>query len=81
MSDQQLLADIQAMGDYREVKLLPDGCIVGIGDLMFTRAIYMNLNRYGWGRRFCFEDRALADEEFAKLHSEDTEPVGWVARR
>jgi hypothetical protein len=41
----------------------------------------MDMNPHGWGRRFCFEDRALADAEFAKLTSEDVEPVGWIARR
>jgi hypothetical protein len=81
MTDPELLAHIEALGDYRDVRLLPDGSIIAIGDLMFTRAIYMDVNPDGWGRRFCFEDRALADTEFQRLESEDQEPVGWIARR
>jgi hypothetical protein len=54
---------------------------MAIGDLMFTRAIYMDVDINGWGRRFCFEDRALADTEFQRLESEDQEPTGWIARR
>jgi hypothetical protein len=48
---------------------------------MFTRAIYMDMHADGWGRRFCFEDRALADAEYQRLTTEDAEPVGWIARR
>jgi hypothetical protein len=81
MTNEELLDEIRALGGYRDIKLLEDGSIVGIGDLMFTRAIYMDMNPTGWGRRFCFEDRTLADTEYAKITSEDTEPVGWIARR
>jgi hypothetical protein len=41
----------------------------------------MDCDLYGWGRRFCFEDKSLADEQFKKLTDGDTEPVGWIARR
>lgn len=81
MTDAELLKDIQDMGAYREVRLLEDGSIVAIGDLMFTRAIYMDVDRIGWGRRFCFEDRALADTEFQRITDGDQEPTGWIARR
>lgn len=81
MTDPELLAHIEALGDYREVKLLKDGSIMAIGDLLFTRAIYMDVSPDGWGRRFCFSDRTLADSEFQRLQSEDEEPTGWIARR
>ena len=83
MTDQELVAKIREWGgkSYKDVRLLDDGTIVGIGDLMFTRAIYMDMNAIGWGRRFCFEDRALADAEYAKITSGDDEPTGWIARR
>jgi hypothetical protein len=81
MTDSELLAHIEELGAYREVRLLPDGSIIAIGDLMFTRAIYMDVDLNGWGRRFCFEDRALADTEFQRLQNEDQEPTGWIARR
>lgn len=81
MTDAELLAHIESLGDYREVRLLEDGSIVAIGDLMFTRAIYMDVNPDGWGRRFCFEDRALADSEFQRITDGDQEPTGWIARR
>ena len=77
----KLLEDIKALGDYQDVRALDDGTIVGMGNLMFTKAIYMDLNLYGWGRRFCFQDRALADAEFKKLQTGEEEPVGWIARR
>jgi len=81
MTDYQLLEEITNSGDYIEVKQLADGTIVGLGNLLFTRAIYVDMDLYGWGKRFCFEDRQLATEQFRQLASGDSEPVGWVARR
>lgn len=77
----ELLKRIQEHGAYLNVRALEDGSIVAIGDLIFTRAIYMDVELNGWGRRFCFEDRALADSEFDRLKSELDEPIGWIARR
>ncbi len=81
MTDAELLAQIKELGAYRDVRLLDDGSIIAIGELMFTRAIYMDVNQDGWGRRFCFQDKPLADKEFQRLSNEDTEPSGWIARR
>ncbi len=81
--DQALIERIKRLGAgaYRELRMLEDGTIVGIGDLMFTRAIYMDMDMHGWGRRFCFEDRALADQEYQRITSGNDEPTGWIARR
>lgn len=81
--EQKLVDEIMRLGSgsYREVKMLEDGSIAAIGDLLFTRAIYLGCDLYGWASRFCFEDRKLADVRFAQLKSEDDEPQGYVARR
>ena len=81
--DQDLLKRIKDLGggSYSLLAYLMDGTIIGVGDLMFTRAIYIDLDLNGWGKRFCFEDRDLAVEEFMKLKTGDDEPTGWVARR
>lgn len=76
------LADyLRATGSYREVRELQDGTLAGIGKLLFTTAIYLDLEPLGWGRRFCFEDHARAEREFQALTDSDHEPTGWVARR
>jgi hypothetical protein len=66
---------------YKEVRVLDDGSIAAVGDLMFTRAIYVGLNRYGYERRFCFKDLQRANAEFEKLKSEFDEPSGYIAQR
>ena len=48
---------------------------------LLTTAIYLDLEPLGWGRRFCFEDHALAQQQFDALTDSDHEPTGWVARR
>jgi hypothetical protein len=83
MNDEALLDQIRerGCGSYQVVSYLKDGTIVGLGDLMFTRAIYIDMDLNGWGKRFCFEDKGRAAEEFAKLQTGDDEPTGWIARR
>ena len=79
--DETLRQRIQQLGNYLVVDFLRDGTVIGMGDLMFTRAIYIDLDLNGWGKRFCFEDKDRAVEEYAKLQTGDDEPTGWVARR
>jgi hypothetical protein len=81
MNPEELLAKIKELGNYIDVRMLEDESIVAIGELMFTRAIYMDVDLLGWGRRFCFENRDLAVVEYAKLQNGDMEPQGWIARR
>lgn len=66
---------------YDDVRRLEDDTLIGIGRLLYTTAVYIDLNDIGWGQRFCFEDRALARSEFERLKNGDEEPVGWIARR
>ena len=79
--DETLRQRIQQLGNYLVVDFLRDGTIIGMGDLMFTRAIYIDLDLNGWGKRFCFEDKDRAVEEYMKLKTGDDEPTGYVARR
>lgn len=72
---------VRESGGYLAVKTLSDGSIAALGDLMFTRAIYLNCDKFGWSRRFCFEDRSRADQEFELLKTKDDTPTGWIARR
>lgn len=67
--------------DYQNVRVLEDGTIVATGELLFTRAIYIGLDRWGFEKRFCFEDRQLALSELEKLKTGNDEPSGWIARR
>lgn len=49
MINDELMSNSMRMGEgsYREVRTLEDGTIVGIGELMFTRAVYMDMHLYG----------------------------------
>lgn len=79
--DEALRSRIQRLGNYLVVDFLRDGTIIGLGELMFTRAIYIDLDLNGWGKRFCFDNRDLAVQEYMKLQTGDDEPTGWIARR
>lgn len=66
---------------YLEVRELEDGSIVGLGELLYTRAIYTNMNDLGYENRYCFSDKEKATEEFFRLKDMDSEPVGYIAKR
>jgi hypothetical protein len=82
MTPEELAAEVMRLGDgsYRQVRVLPDGSVAALTDLAFTRAIILDCDLYGWGSRFCFADRALADQRFAELQSADDTPAGFIAR-
>lgn len=69
--------------EYDNVRVLEDGTIIGTSDLMFTRALYIGMDRYGWEKRFCFEDRnqALIELENIKTGEDEPSPGSYVARR
>lgn len=81
MIGQELAEHLIAEEGYRAARVLPDGTVAALLDLMFTRAIVLDCNMTGYGNRFCFEDKALADKRFAELVSDEDVPEGFVARR
>ena len=83
MAPEELAVEVMRRGDgsYRQVRVLPDGTVAATLDLMFTRAIVLDCDLLGYGNRFCFTDKELADRRFVELQSADDVPVGFIARR
>lgn len=78
----ELRAWLATEGGYQNVRVLEDGTIVGTLELLFTRALVIGLNRWGWERRYCYEDRILANAAVLLLDTGDDEPLpGYVAQR
>lgn len=67
--------------DAIEVRVLPDGSVALLRELLFTRAICLGCTTWGWASRFCYEDRERASRVFQELQTENDVPTGWVARR
>lgn len=63
------------------VRVLDDGSVAMLDDLLYTRAVFLGCTAWGWSSRFCFDDRELADKAFAELRGEDAEPLHYIARR
>lgn len=83
MTDPEVVDLVKAVREsgYLDARLLPDGSIAAIGDLLYTRAVFLGCDRFGYARRFCFEDRGLALLRYLELQSEDDVPVGAIAQR
>lgn len=81
MTDAERILDVVSRSGYERARILPDGSVAAIGELLTTRAIFLGCTMHGWERRYCFADRELADKRFAELKSEDDEPQGYIAKR
>jgi hypothetical protein len=80
--DAEILAEhVRKMGDYLDVRVLPDGSVAAVGNLLTTRALFLGCSAWGWERRFCFSDRTLALLRFQELQSENDIPEGFIASR
>lgn len=83
--DQKLIDCIIEQGDglYKDVHQLEDGTIVGTCELMFTRALCIDMNAYSpFARRYCYEDKGLATAACLALKTGDDEPLpGYVSSR
>lgn len=83
MTTDELAAEVRRMGggSYLNVRVLADGSVAALTDLMYTRAILLDCNEWGFETRYCFADRALADQRFDELQSADDVPEGFIAHR
>jgi hypothetical protein len=66
---------------YVDCRVLEDGTVACLYDLLYTRAVVLGCTRDSWTNRFCFEDRSLATRRFNELKSEDDVPEGHIASR
>lgn len=81
-ADALRIADrIQKENYYLKIRVLDDGTIIALMELMYTRSIIIDVDQYGYSKRFCFKVRAHADSEFDRLQTGDDEPTGYIARR
>lgn len=80
MTAEEIVAELQ--GQYPlGVKILADGSVACLVDLVTTRSIMLGCDEISFTRRFCFLDRSVADREWEKLMSQNDVPTGYTARR
>lgn len=67
---------------YTNLRVLEDGSIVGVGALITTSALYVDLQYFSWDRRYCYktEQEAIAACN-ALVTCEDEPKGGYVAAR
>lgn len=81
MNEVEELLEWLAEEGYRNLRVLDDGTICGTIDLMYIRALFIDLTFHGWEKRFDFKDRLRAELELKNLKSAKDEPTGFIAKR
>lgn len=67
---------------YDNIRVLDDGTIIATIELLYTRAVVIDLNDFGYDKRYCYSDRELATAACLALTSGDETPLaGFVATR
>ena len=67
---------------YKDLRVLKDGTIVGTLDLIYTRALVIDMDRNGYTHRYCYETRSMATAACLAMQTGDDEPLpGYVAQR
>lgn len=79
--DEALVARIKELGEYKAVRKLEDGTIIGLGLLFYTVALYVNMDLCGFEKRYCFDDPQKAIDAYNNMKTGDDEPEGWIAKR
>lgn len=79
---QRLIEQLSSQGAYESFKILEDGTVCAIGKLLFTTALYMDLNAYGAEQRYCYPRGMRAYEALEALKSVEDIPMnGFIAFR
>lgn len=82
MTEAQKLAKyLEERNEGYTCRVLADGSVACMFDLLFTRAIALGCTRDTYSHRFCFESKRTAQLRFLQLDSQNDEPVGYVAKR
>lgn len=80
MDDDQFRAFLAKDG-YTHIRRLDDGTWVALVSLIFATGLCMGLDRFGWARRYDYDDPGRAIVELIKLERGDQVPAGWIDRR
>lgn len=80
MPSDELIEFLETQG-YSHVRRLENGVCIGIGELIFTSAVYYGLSYYGWKKRWCFSTLSEAIESISEWDGEGDPPGCWVAKR
>lgn len=79
--EDRLLAHVLEHSGLVGVTTLPDGTLIGLGRLLYTTALYVDLNATGYGRRYCYETARGAVDAYYSLRAGAGEPTGYIAQR
>lgn len=66
---------------YIEARQLKDGTWIGLLELYYTVAICTDLSETGLKNRYCFDDPAIALNQFCIMDSDECIPLGYIAKR
>ena len=66
---------------YIGTKRLDDGSYAAIMPLITTIAIAFDVDKTGYGARYCFEDTATCLAELEQITCRTYVPKGWIAKR
>lgn len=66
---------------YRNLCCMPNGEIAGLKKYIFTTAVVIGLDKWGWRTRFCFETWAEAEASLNEWDGTGFPPGFWIKQK
>lgn len=80
-SNEEIRKFLEDKNGYFNVRFISGG-VIGLRQLMYTTALFMGMDEYGYERRYCYESRELAIQACNAIVDIDDKPLeGYVAKR
>lgn len=78
---ERLVAYLEKRNDGYTCRVLDDGSVACMFDLLFSRAVAVGCTRETYAYRYCYESKRKAAFVFLKLRSQREEPDGYDVKR
>lgn len=78
MTDDSLTREELIDCGYLDARQLASGVWIAIGDSIYTRDLYLGMDKTGWRQKWMYEDSRAADQDFAAWDGEGDPPGPWV---
>jgi len=66
---------------YYGLRVLDDGRIIGLWDLLYTTGLFVDLDLLGYSHRYCFDSTCWANAAIKNWDGEGDPPGPWIVRK
>lgn len=66
---------------YLHPRQLPDGRWIAVQNMLFTAGLFVDIQEFSWGSRFCFETTEEAERACEEWDGQGDPPGMWIKEK